>query len=462
MSTKLFSRFSKCASILLAITLATTTAIPVVADLESELREEVAWTSSKLEGIYAELDELYYAKQELAYQESVISEELYNVMVSIELVQRDIANKQEEIKKTENDLEKANNARDKQYSSMKQRIQYIYEKGGDDMWFQMLLNADSVADLLTKAEYTQAMYESDRKALTKFANTIEEVKKLESKYTLEKGQLEGLEQEYQEASWELEYQLDVTRENQADCEDEIAWAQYQAQEYADWLVYATAEIERLEAERIAAEEAARRAAEEEAARRAAEAAAEAASMVSLADVPEEFITAEGAIDEDYLAEVAESLTVYDEDGNAISAVEAAESGKKVYDSDGDAVDATAVVSSVSSSSGSAIVDFAKQFVGNPYVWGGTSLTNGADCSGFVQSVYGNFGISLPRTSYEQETAGYEVSYADIQPGDLVCYGSHVAIYIGDGQIVHASNEAEGIKISNNAAYRTITSVRRLV
>ena len=99
MSTKLFSRFSKCASILLAITLATTTAIPVVADLESELREEVAWTSSKLDGIYAELDELYYAKQELAYQESVISEELYNVMVSIELVQRDIASKEEEIKK---------------------------------------------------------------------------------------------------------------------------------------------------------------------------------------------------------------------------------------------------------------------------------------------------------------------------------------------------------------------------
>ena len=110
----------------------------------------------------------------------------------------------------------------------------------------------------------------------------------------------------------------------------------------------------------------------------------------------------------------------------------------------------------------AVADFAVQFVGNPYVWGGTSLTSGADCSGFVQSVYANFGVSLPRTSYEQQNAGYEVSYADAQPGDLICYGGHVAIYMGNGQIVHASNARDGIKVSDNAAYRTITSVRRLV
>ena len=110
----------------------------------------------------------------------------------------------------------------------------------------------------------------------------------------------------------------------------------------------------------------------------------------------------------------------------------------------------------------AVVDFALQFEGNPYVYGGTSLTNGADCSGFVQSVYANFGVSLPRTSYEQQNAGTEVSYADAQPGDLICYGGHVAIYMGNGQIVHASNSVDGIKISDNAAYRTIVSVRRLV
>ena len=120
------------------------------------------------------------------------------------------------------------------------------------------------------------------------------------------------------------------------------------------------------------------------------------------------------------------------------------------------------ISSSSSGTGSSVVDFATQFVGNPYVWGGTSLTDGADCSGFVQSIYANFGVDLPRTSYEQQNAGTEVSYEDAQPGDLICYGGHVAIYMGDGKIVHASNAKDGIKISDNAAYRTILSVRRLV
>ena len=124
------------------------------------------------------------------------------------------------------------------------------------------------------------------------------------------------------------------------------------------------------------------------------------------------------------------------------------------------VDTSSSSSSSSSGSGSSIVDYATQFVGNPYVWGGTSLTNGADCSGFTQSVYAQFGYSLPRTSYEQQNWGTEVSYADAQPGDLICYGGHVAIYMGNGQIVHASNSQDGIKISNDATYRTILSVRR--
>ena len=123
---------------------------------------------------------------------------------------------------------------------------------------------------------------------------------------------------------------------------------------------------------------------------------------------------------------------------------------------------TSTNTSTGSGSGSSVVDYATQFVGNPYVWGGTSLTNGADCSGFVQSVYSNFGVSLPRTSYEQQNAGREVSYSDAQPGDLICYGGHVAIYMGNGKIVHASNSRDGIKVSDNAAYRTILSVRRLV
>lgn len=112
--------------------------------------------------------------------------------------------------------------------------------------------------------------------------------------------------------------------------------------------------------------------------------------------------------------------------------------------------------------GRQIADYGLQFVGNPYVYGGTSLTNGADCSGFVQSVYRNFGINLPRTSGEQGACGSVVaSLAEAQPGDLIWYSGHIGIYIGNGQIVHASSAKTGIKVSN-AGYRTILSIRRIV
>lgn len=120
-----------------------------------------------------------------------------------------------------------------------------------------------------------------------------------------------------------------------------------------------------------------------------------------------------------------------------------------------------------SGSGQSIANYAMNFVGNPYVWGGTSLTNGADCSGFVYSVYSHFGYSIPRDSRSQAAgAGYEVSISNVQPGDLIFYtnsgGSvnHVAMYIGNGQVVNASNERDGIKISRYN-YRTPYKARRI-
>lgn len=219
----------------------------------------------------------------------------------------------------------------------------------------------------------------------------------------------------------------------ANCDDEIAYAQQMANDYTALIQQQQAEIELLEAEKLAAEEAERIATEE-------------AVSTDASDEPEEASEEHDKPESEYNDNDDVS---YDKYGNVI-------------DSE-NTIDASGIENTWSSSgAGSSVVNYATQFVGNPYVWGGTSLTNGADCSGFVQSVYKNFGVELPMTSYEQQTAGQEVSYSEAQPGDLICYGGHVAIYMGDGKIVHASNAKDGIKISNDAAYRTILSVRRLV
>lgn len=112
--------------------------------------------------------------------------------------------------------------------------------------------------------------------------------------------------------------------------------------------------------------------------------------------------------------------------------------------------------------GQTVAEFAQRFVGNPYVWGGTDLNRGVDCSGFIGSIYRSFGYKLPRSSSELRSAGRKVSYSQKQPGDIICYNGHVAMYIGNGKIVHASSRKTGIKISQRANYRSIVCVRRIV
>lgn len=113
------------------------------------------------------------------------------------------------------------------------------------------------------------------------------------------------------------------------------------------------------------------------------------------------------------------------------------------------------------SNGQAVVNYAAQFVGNPYVYGGSSLTNGADCSGFVMSVYQAFGISLPHSSSALRSVGYGVSLDAIQPGDIVCYSGHVGIYAGNNTLLHASSPSTGIKYTSPVTYREILAIRRI-
>lgn len=208
---------------------------------------------------------------------------------------------------------------------------------------------------------------------------------------------------------------------------------YVAADYVEtYTEYPHAESIQEEIERLAREEAARRAAQEAEERRK-EAEQQAAAQKKAA---------------------AKQSTNHTTAGNATSKVST--SGNAASGNSGTAASAS------DAGLGRQIADYGLQFVGNPYVYGGTSLTDGADCSGFVQSVYRNFGINLPRTSGEQGACGSAVaSLAEAQPGDLIWYSGHIGIYIGSGQIVHASSAKTGIKVSN-AGYRTILSIRRIV
>lgn len=443
----------KIVCLTLAIMMSMTQAATVSASREDDLREEQAWTSQQLDSVYSRMDELASAKAQLQSEIAQLDSDLINTMVTIDTLKGDIDNKELEIIKTKKNLAAAQNACEAQYNTVKKHIQFLYEKGGEDAWLNMMMNADNLADLLTKVEYTQETYKLDRKSLEKYENTAKQVKAIKQRYESEKADLEDMKKSYEDQSYVLQCKIDEKKAASADFDNELAYAQQKAEEYANLLAEQTAEINRLEAERIAAEEEARRQAEEEAARAAA------AEEADTEDYDQDSESEDGddtyydaQSDEGYEDEDSDGVE-YDEYGNVIDSDNTVPEGEYYSGQDS---------SAGSSSSGSSVVDYATQFVGNPYVWGGTSLTNGADCSGFVQSVYKNFGVDLPRTSYEQQNAGTEVSYSDAQPGDLICYGSHVAIYMGNGQIVHASNSVDGIKVSNNAAYRTITSVRRLV
>lgn len=452
----------------LGLMLTISQAVPAgAASRKDQLKQDKAAAQSQLAAQESKINNLEDQKQTLSAEIDQLDSDLVNIMVEIEILDGELSDKEAQIEQTKADLAVAEENKQKQYEAMKKRIQYLYEKGGDDAWAQMLFQASDFTSLLNQAEYVQQMYDSDRNSLEEFKETVQQVKDLGDQLDSEKAELEEMNQEYQNRQTSMQTQLEEKKATSSDYDAQIAQAQNQAAQYTELIRQQNAEIQKIEEEeKKAAEEAARKAAEEAAKKAAAEEAAKKAQEEANKKAADE--AAKKA------AEASKKSSSTSGSNTAASSGSSTSSKNNTSGSSSSATTSKNNGSSSSSSSGSSgssvsynptgqsVVNYACQFVGNPYVWGGTSLTNGADCSGFIMSIYAKFGVSLPHSSGAMAGCGRGVSYSEAMPGDIICYAGHVAIYMGGGQIVHASNAKDGIKISGNAAYRPIVAVRRVL
>ncbi|MCM1143695.1 MAG: NlpC/P60 family protein [Blautia sp.] len=397
----------KFISVGMSLLLLFTTAEPVYATTISDLQREKEKNESQLKDINKQISGYQGAQAGIGEEIEELDAEMIVLLTDIDMIEGAIADKEEEIVKTQADYDAALATKEEQYESMKVRIKFMYEQG-DISYLQLFMESASIGDMLNKAEYVERLYEYDRKLLDEYQQTVETVAALQDTLEEEKSELQTSKYELEEEQAYVEEVLAKKKEEYENYDVMLAKAKQEAAAYATKIKQETAQIKKLEEEE-------RRRKEEEARKKAEEEAARAKSQET------------------------ESNT----------------------DSNSDTSGSEKPAASTGSGKGQDIANYACKWVGNPYKAGGTSLTDGADCSGFVWAVYKAFGYSLPRSSYAQSSAGKGVSYSEAQPGDIIYYGGHVGIYIGNGQIVHASTERTGIK-KESATYRSIITVRRII
>lgn len=385
---------------------------------KKKAEEELNQANQKIEDI---------ERQQSALQSEIDQKdaELVNLLVNIGILEDELTNKNTQLEQVTAELSEAEETEKEQYASMKKRIQFMYERG-DTAMIDALLGSADMSDFLNRVEYVSDIYEYDRNLLTQYQITVQQVADLKTTVETEKAELEDMQEEYALQQSSLESVLAQKRSQMGNYDNQLASAQAAADKYKSTI----------DAQNRIIKEEERRQREAEEAARAAEARAR--------------------------EEANQKKTNSNSQSNSGTDSSENSSGGGSGSSGNDGNSGGGANPGYSTGvSGSDVVNYACQFVGNPYVWGGTSLTNGADCSGFVMSVFANFGISLPHSSAALQGCGKAVSYANAQPGDLICYSGHVGIYMGGGQIVHAQSTAVGITKSS-ATYRTIVAVRRVL
>ena len=415
-----------------------TNVVNVSASPISDAKNKKKDAEKKLNAINEDIEDIEDQKEDLEQEAEEYEQQLVDLLVTIQIINHDIENKEDEIETAKAEYEVALAKQEKQQWAMNKRIKYMYEKG-DMNYMQILLESKKFSDAVNKSTYSEKLYAYDRYQLYLYEQTKEEVIEKQKALDEDMAELEEIKLDAVSQEEELQLLVDEYSDNIENFDEQLSGAKEKASQYKEQIQKQSEQIKALEAEeQRKALEAAKKKAEEEAKRKAEEEARRKAEEEASAKANEEGSNSEESSDNGD----------NNDEGNS-SGSESSDGGSSGGSSSG------------GSAKGQEIANFACQFVGNPYVPGGTSLTEGADCSGFTMAVYNNFGLSLPRSSYAQAGYGREVSYSEAQPGDIIYYGGHVGIYIGNGLIVHASTQATGIKISN-ALYRSIITVRRIV
>lgn len=388
-------------------------------------------------------------KSEAEAQAASVNEELVSLLVDFNALKQDMATQEDRIAQAETDLAKAKEEEEKQYEDMKLRIKYMYEQG-DATFFETMVDSSSYADLVNKAEYVKNVHDYDRDKLSEYVETKNEVQTLKTELESGQAEMESMASEMETQKSNLEGTLTEMKSQIADFDAQLAQAEEEAQ----------AQLEQLTEE--------------------SNTAGDESNAVSTGDhesSSNQDTSSQSSGNQDTSSKPSGnqnngnhgSNSSGNNGGNNSTSKPSNESkpskpSNESKPSEKEDKEESSESKPSNASLGQKIANKGLKYVGNKYVYGGNSLTNGIDCSGFVQQIHKKFGISTPRSSSSIRKGGKSVSVSNMLPGDVVCYSGHVAIYIGNNKIVHASNSSPypkgGIKISSPADYRTILAVRR--